>query len=168
MKRRLLILRHAKSDRDDSVNDFDRPLAKRGAKDAPRVGAWLKAQGLTPDHIFSSPARRAQETALAVVDALGLSHEAVHFDDRLYLAPPGTMLEILATAPAKARTVLLVGHNPGIDALVEALAADPPERTSSGKLMTAGALAWLETDDPWRRLEPGGAALMTVWRPKEQ
>jgi phosphohistidine phosphatase len=169
MKRRLLVLRHAKSDRGaGALDDFDRPLSKRGKKDAPRVGEWLKAQGLAPDCILSSPAVRARDTCRAVVDALGIAREGVVFDDRLYLAPPETLLEVLATAPAKAGTVLLVGHNPGLDGLVEYLAADPPARTASGKLMTTAALAWFETDDPWQRLGAGGAVLVALVRPKER
>ncbi len=169
MKRRLLILRHAKADRSgDVANDFNRPLVKRGEKDAPRVGEWLKEKGLMPDHVLASPAVRARETANAVVDALGLPRAQVHFDERLYLAPLETLLEVLATAPAKAGAVLLVGHNPGLDGLLEYLVADEPARTASGKLMTTAALAWVETNDPWRKLEPGGGNLVALVRPKEQ
>jgi phosphohistidine phosphatase len=169
MKRRLLVLRHAKSERGgDAANDIDRPLSKRGRKDAPRVGEWLKAQGLTPDHVLCSPAVRARDTVHAVVDALGLPREQVSFDERLYLAAPETLLEVLSAVPAKAGAVLLVGHNPGLDGLVEYLAADMPAHTASGKLMTTAALAWIETDDPWRRLEPGCGNLVALVRPKEQ
>ncbi len=168
MKRCLLILRHAKSDRGGGdAADFDRPLSKRGKKDAPRVGEWLQRHDLKPDHIIASPAVRARDTAHVVADTLGLSREKVNFDERLYLAAPETLLEVLATAPAKARTVLLVGHNPGLDALLENLAADAPARTASGKLMTSAALAWLETEDQWRKLEPGGGNLVALVRPKE-
>lgn len=169
MKRRLLILRHAKSDRDGvTARDFDRPLSKRGHRDAPRIGAWLKAQGLKPDLILSSPAVRARETAIAVADALGLARKDIVEDERLYLASLDTLLEVLAVTPAKTGAVLLVGHNPGLDTLVEYLAADPPARTGAGKLMTTAAVAWFETDDPWRRLEPGGGRLVALMRPKEQ
>lgn len=167
MTRRLLILRHAKSDRDgDVARDFDRPLAKRGRKDAPRVGAWLSSQGLIPDHVFSSPAERAKETVHAVVDELGLERRSVHFDKRLYLAGPETLLEVIAASPPDAKTVLVVGHNPGMDELLEALAALPPGRTEGGKLLTTAALAWLETDDDWRSLQPGASRLIELWRPR--
>ncbi len=169
MKRRLLILRHAKSDRDgDAAQDFDRPLSNRGHRDAPRTGAWLKTQGLKPDLILSSPAARARETAIAIADALGLARRDVVEDERLYLASLDTLLEVLAATPVKTGAVLLVGHNPGLDALVEYLAADPPARTAAGKLMTTAAVAWFETDDPWRKLEPGGGRLVALMRPKEQ
>lgn len=169
MKRRLLILRHAKSDRDaDAARDFDRPLSRRGQRDAPHTGEWLRAQGLKPDLVLSSPAVRARETAIAVADVLGIARKDIVEDERLYLAPLDTLLEVLATTPAKTGAVLLVGHNPGLDTLVEYLAADPPARTDAGKLMTTAAVAWFETDEPWRRLEPGGGRRVTLMRPKEQ
>ncbi len=169
MKRRLLVLRHAKSDRDEgAAGDFSRPLSRRGHKDAPRAGAWIKAQGLKPDLILSSPAMRARDTAIAVADALGMPRRDVVEDERLYLAPLDTLLEVLAAMPSKTATVLLDGHNPGLDTLVEYLAAEPPARTAAGKLMTTAAIAWLETDEPWRRLAPGSGCLVALVRPKEQ
>lgn len=168
MKRQLLVMRHAKSDRaGESGDDFARPLAKRGLKDAPRIGQWLLANDLLPDHLLASPAVRARETALAVAGALGLPAESVHFDERLYLAGCERLLEVVAEAPAKARRLLLVGHNPGLDELVEYLAEDPPARSTGGKLMTTAALACFETDESWRRLSPGGARLLQLLRPRD-
>ena len=67
MPRELLILRHAKSAWDTNApSDFERPLAKRGRRAAPRVGRWLEEQGLIPDHVVSSPAERAKQTVIAV------------------------------------------------------------------------------------------------------
>lgn len=168
MKRELLLLRHAKSDRDGRVDsDFERPLAKRGRKDAPRVGAWLRKQGLLPDLVLSSPAVRAGQTTAAVIESLELPAERVQFDERLYLADCQTLLEVLAAVPPRTARVLLVAHNPGLDELLECLAEDPVERTDSGKLMTTATLAWLATDDPWRTLTPGGSRLVRLVRPKD-
>jgi phosphohistidine phosphatase len=71
MSRELLLLRHAKSDWETgALDDFDRPLAKRGRKEAPGVGEWLLREGLVPDLVISSPAERAKETASLVCDAM--------------------------------------------------------------------------------------------------
>lgn len=71
MPRELLLLRHAKSDWDSDVaSDFERPLAKRGKNDAPKVGSWLYREGLVPDHVVSSPATRARQTAIKVCKRL--------------------------------------------------------------------------------------------------
>lgn len=168
MKRELLILRHAKSDRDGNAgSDFERPLARRGRKDAPRIGHWIREHDLLPALVLSSPAVRARETVQAVAAALDLPAGNIQYDERLYLADCETLLEVLSGVPARTGRVLLVGHNPGLDELVECLAEDPPERNSSGKLMTTAALAWLATDDPWRKLAPGSSRLLQLVRPRE-
>ena len=84
MGRQLILLRHAKSSWDSGAKrDFDRPLNKRGLRNAPRMGRWLKEKGLVPDHIVSSPAKRAEFTVNAVIGELGLTKDGVVFDDVL-------------------------------------------------------------------------------------
>lgn len=166
--RTLLILRHAKSDRDGApADDFARPLARRGRRDAPRMGRWLQERGLTPDLVLSSPAQRARETTEAVTALLGVPAAHIHYDDRLYLAAPDTLLAVIAGCPARAGTLLLVGHNPGLEELLEYLCAEPPPRTDTGKLLTAGALAQLTLQQPWSKLAPRSATLVELVRPRE-
>ena len=87
--RRLLIMRHAKSDwGTPGEPDFDRPLAKRGQRDAPRMGEWLRAQGLVPDLVLASPARRAQETASKVCKVLDIEKQSIQWEPRIYDATP--------------------------------------------------------------------------------
>jgi phosphohistidine phosphatase len=169
MKRTLLILRHAKSDWDaaDVQNDYARPLARRGVRDAARMGRWLRAQAPRPERVLSSPARRARQTVERVAEAGGLSATTVRFDPRLYLASCDILCRRLAACPPMVKTLLLVGHNPGLDDLLEYLSADPPPRTESGKLLTAGALARLTLHDGWKGLEPHGATLVQLVRPRE-
>ena len=166
LTRQLLILRHAKSDRDDSVPDFERPLARRGDKEAPRVGERIREHGWIPDYVLSSPALRARDTARAVIRVLGLPDDIVRFDDRIYMASRATLLQALAACPVEARRALLIGHNPGLEDLVEYLVDKPPERTAEGKLLTTAALACVETDSPWAGLKRGGAHLVELLRPR--
>ena len=112
MSRNLLVLRHAKSDWDtDATTDFERPLAKRGERDAPRIGQWLKRQKLLPNHVVSSPAKRARQTSEKVCEAMGIKEKQLNWDERIYAATEGELLKVLAGCPNKTKTVMLVGHN---------------------------------------------------------
>lgn len=120
----LLLLRHAKSSwKDAALADHARPLNKRGQHDAPLVGAWLQQQHLLPDFVLSSTAVRARDTARAVIDASGYQGEWRTLP-QLYDAPPDAIVKVLQTLPASAQQVLLVGHNPGLEALATALTGE--------------------------------------------
>ena len=123
----LYLMRHAKSDWHSAAkSDFDRPLNKRGSKDAARMGEWLYKQNITPCLFVSSPAQRTRETVLAVTAKLGVNSDEIVFNKDLYLADRATLLNILHTVPETSESVLLVAHNPGLDDLVDWLAAEPP------------------------------------------
>jgi phosphohistidine phosphatase len=163
MPRELLILRHAKSDWDgDALSDFARPLAKRGKKDAPRVGAWMYREGLVPDLVVSSPAERARETTHAVCKGLDYKRKAVVWDQAIYEATVADLLGALARLPANAKTVLLVGHNPGLEELLVHLVGDDLDDLDDGKLLPTAALARLEMPDDWSNLTPGCAQLVNI------
>ena len=167
LKRELFILRHAKSDWDSGApTDFERPLNKRGTKDAPLMGRWMKERGLLPDWIVASPAKRAEETVKAVVKALGFAKKQIHWEQRVYEASVRDLSEVLAAVPKKAERVMLVGHNPGLEELVAYLAhrdelPDPP----FGFLKTA-TLVQLWMPEEWARLRPGCAQLVQIMTPK--
>jgi phosphohistidine phosphatase len=168
MPRELLILRHAKSDWSrGAVTDFERPLAKRGKKDAPRVGEWLYREGLVPDLVISSPAERSRQTALKVCKSMDFKKKQIQWNDELYAAEVGSLLRVLARCTSRARIVLLVGHNPGLEELVRYLAADEVHEPSDGKLLPTAALARLEMPDDWSNLEAGCAQLLAVTRPRK-
>ena len=167
MARNLLVLRHAKSAWDtDAATDFERPLAKRGKKDAPRMGKWLSEQRLVPDHVVCSPAARARQTAVAACKSLGLEKDAIHWDQRIYMAGTGELLQVLGDCPAAARIVMIVGHNPGLEDLVEYLCGmvDVP---SDGKLLPTATVAYLEMPDSWKGLSERSARLLSITRPRE-
>jgi phosphohistidine phosphatase len=159
----LMLLRHAKSSwKDSEVSDHDRALNKRGKKTAPLMGRLISTEGLVPDLILSSTAVRARDTAKAVARAS--SYEGpIEFLDSLYLATAGKLLsEAQTQAPDSVDRLLLVGHNPGMEDLVEIL---------SGKreAFPTAALAVFEIGiDRWKALELGvETKLLKVYRPKE-
>jgi len=168
MSRELLILRHAKSDwNGDMANDFVRPLAKRGKKDAPRVGEWLYREGLVPDFVISSPAERTRQTVTKVCKSLDYKKKNIVWDEAIYEAGVPRLLEVLGRCPRTASTVLLVGHNPGLEELLSFLAGDEIALPDDGKLLPTAALARLEMPDDWQALEKGCAQLVSVTRPRK-
>ena len=114
----LYLLRHAKSSWDDAgLADFDRPLNERGRSTAPFIGQVMKRDGLVPDLILSSPANRARETAQLVRKAADLTAE-VELDEKIYEASPQTLRQIVASIGEGIQSVMIVGHNPGMEGLV--------------------------------------------------
>jgi len=109
MARHLLIMRHAKSAWDTNAKtDFDRPLGKRGIRDAPRMGLRLHKQGLTADHVVSSPAVRAKQTVLKACQDMGIKKRHITWRGPVYAGSGRKLLKAISQSPAKARTVLLV------------------------------------------------------------
>ncbi len=167
MARQLLVLRHAKSAWDtNALSDFERPLAKRGKKDAPRVGAWMRAQGLIPDQVLGSPARRARQTVERVCAELGLDANRIIWESSIYAAGTGALLGALATCPRSARVVLVVGHNPGLEELLRFLTGGA-NLPFEERLLPTGALAELAMPDDWAALPEGCATLRRIVRPKD-
>lgn len=167
MPRELLILRHAKSDWDgDSRDDLARPLSKRGKKDAPRVGAWMYREGLVPNLVVSSPAERARQTTLEVCKGLDYKRKSVVWDETIYEASVEVLLDVLRHYPSGPRTILLVGHNPGLEGLLSHLAGDDLEDLARDKPLPTAALARLEMPEDWTDLAPGCAQILSITLPK--
>lgn len=168
MKRELLILRHAKSDWEtEAASDFDRPLATRGKLDAPRIGAWLKREGLSPDDILCSPAKRARQTALRVAKTVGIAKGTITWDGALYAASLGDLLAALGRVRRRSQRVMLVGHNPGLEELLQFLGGSSTPYYPDGKLLPTATLARLEMPKDWTQLPPGCARVLSVTRPSE-
>ena len=119
---RLVLVRHAKSSWKDLCRaDFDRPLNKRGKRDAPEMGARLAEQGIDPSLIVCSPARRARRTAEALAEALDYPADEIEFEDEIYEAGVDSLLHLVRCLDDADREVLLVGHNPGFTDLCNLL-----------------------------------------------
>jgi len=118
-KKTLYIARHAKSSWDDvSLSDFERPLNKRGKRDAPFMANILKEKGITPDLILSSPAKRAKKTAKHYHEILG---GEIQYDERIYEASLMSLIYLVQETLEKVDSVMIVGHNPGLTALNDKL-----------------------------------------------
>jgi len=144
-------MRHAKSSWDDpGLADHDRPLNKRGRRDAPRVGEWLRRQRLRPELIVSSTAKRARKTAELVAESCGYDGELV-VQSELYHASLREWLSVIQTLPESASRVLCVGHNPGLE---EALASWTHQEIS----MPTAAVAHLELScTTWKKFDGAGS-----------
>jgi len=158
----LLLLRHAKSSwANEQLSDFERPLNERGHFDAPRIGELLRVQDLVPDLIISSSAKRAATTAEMV--AISASFEGdIRYTEKLYLAESETYIALARQVPGNYQVVMMVGHNPGIEELVEDL-------TGQSERMPTAALACIELPiEKWSDMKAGKKnKLRGVWRPKE-
>jgi len=166
--RRLMLLRHAKTERAaPGERDRDRKLMKRGRADAPLIGAYMEHHRLTPDLALVSPATRAQETWALVAGAFAKTPRLVS-DERIYNASPETLLAVIAGA-RKADTLLLVGHNPGLqDLAVRMIAAgdvDMREQLKE-KLPTSGLVVIDLPIDDWSRIHPHAGRLERFVSPR--
>jgi phosphohistidine phosphatase len=162
--RTLILLRHAKSDWPDGVPDHDRPLAKRGRRDAPHAGRWLRRHGCRPDVVICSTARRTRETWALVESRLNEASRlpAVTFEPRAYAASAGTLLYLASELPPECGTALLIAHNPGISELASMLAepAGPAEGTTRRLIgFPTTGLGVLTFAGEWADLAPGTARL---------
>jgi phosphohistidine phosphatase len=167
--KRLTLLRHAKSTWDDPVaRDFDRPLNRRGRKAARRVGEEMRALGLTFDAAIASPALRVKETLVEVEAGYGRSL-SVRYEDPVYLASVQTLLEIVRGAGDEVESLLLAGHNPGMESLAIALSRGSPLRDDLAVKYPTGTLAELVFDDAesWREVGPGAGRLDRFIRPRD-
>lgn len=166
--RKLVLLRHAKADWPEG-SDHDRPLAERGRQDAPAAGRRLADLGIAADLALCSTARRTRETWKLAVPELPERPRTV-YEERIYEAAPGALIELLNEVDDEAATVLLIGHNPGVQALTEILAGSTEgERAArlSGRDFPTAAFSVLEFTGTWKSLEPGVATLTDYWAPHE-
>ncbi len=162
MNKELLLLRHGKSDWNTNTTDFNRPLNKRGKRNAQQMGDWLGEQKLPPDLIISSPAKRALSTAKIICDTMGISAHTIKTDKRIYEASLFDLRQVLLDIPDSIQRLLLVGHNPGIESLLSYLGPDIPV-PDDGKLMPTATLAYLQLDSQWSFLQ----ANYILQRPKD-
>ncbi|MGW3297501.1 SixA phosphatase family protein [Streptomyces xiamenensis] len=164
--RRIVLFRHAKADWPD-VSDHDRPLAERGRKDAPVAGRWLAGTGVTPDLALCSTAVRTRETWKLAVPELAQRPRTV-YEDRVYEASLGELIALVNETADEVRDLLLIGHNPGLHALADALAGesegDVLSRMNRSGFPTA-SLAVLTFTGDWKSVEHGVARLAAFWTP---
>lgn len=158
----LLLMRHAKSSwKDEDLSDHERPLNKRGNKDAPLMGKLILEKELIPQLILSSSAVRARLTVKAIVECVNYQGQ-VEFLDEFYMAEPAVYLERLTSLPADIERVMIVGHNPGLEGLVQML-------SQQVETLPTSALAYLVLPiQEWKEIkEDSQGDLIEIWRSRD-
>lgn len=158
----LYILRHAKSSWDNTdLADFDRPLNDRGRIAAPFMGQVMYGRQIQPGVVLSSPAKRSKQTAILVKETAELK-VPVTYDERIYEASPQILMQVISETDNSANSMMLVGHNPGIEGLIRYL-------TGKVEPMPTAALAVIELNvDSWRDTDADSGSLADLIRPKEE
>ncbi len=166
MSKRLILIRHAKSDWDTPADgDFARPLNQRGREAATKIGQWLAAHGYLPDLVLCSSAVRTRETYGRIASETG-GNQQVEYLKTLYLAAPETMLQEISEVTDVA-TVMLVAHNPGSAILANALAEAAPAHPRFDDYPTA-ATAVFEFDVlDWQNIRPGMGQVVDFIVPRD-
>jgi phosphohistidine phosphatase len=158
----LYLFRHAKSSWDDpSLSDFERPLNKRGEKAAPLMGKVMRARDVCPSVVICSPAKRTRQTAKLALKKAGLDEAEIVFENGLYLATTGGLIEIIRKTDDLLSTAMLIGHNPGLSELVYLL-------TGVEEAFPTGALACLRLNIAhWKDVKTGCGKMEWIVRPRE-
>jgi phosphohistidine phosphatase len=161
---RLILLRHGKSSWDDArLDDFERPLSPRGLQNVPEMGRRLARRGSLPELIVSSTAVRALSTARAIAREIGYREHQISEAPGLYLANPHEILAIVRQAPAAAKCLMVVGHNPGLTELANLL-----DEVRIDNMPTASMLCAESDASGWKEFEPGEARFCWFDYPKKQ
>lgn len=148
----IILVRHAKSSwKDFSLDDFDRPLNKRGKKNAPFMGKKLKERKIVPDLILSSPAKRARKTATVIAKALGYPKKKIVFDENMYHASARYLIEMIRNLDEKHETAMLFGHNPDFNDLADMLLKKNPVNN----IVTTGVYCIKLNVDQWQKVRKG-------------
>jgi len=168
--KRLTLLRHAKSGDDGTVaRDFDRPLNAKGRRAARAIGRHMRDQALHFDAVLASPATRVAETLLEVETGYGSTINP-QWERRIYLATPDELLEVVHAAPDSVDSLLVVGHNPGLEQLVLMLVphgADGARGEVAIKYPTASLVELAFSVDHWAQIEEGRGVLVRFVRPRD-
>jgi len=167
--RRLMLLRHAKSDRSEpGGSDRERVLNGRGRETAPRIGAYMASHGLVPDLVISSPAARTKETWELVAPALR-KPPRVRYDEDIYRNDPRLLIDLIAETEPGVQVLLLVGHNPSLASVAELLTAsghgDARQRLREN--FPTAALAVIDFPfDSWDAIHPRSGRLDRLITPR--
>ena len=167
MNYQLFLFRHGKSDWETNDDDFNRPISDRGKRAAQRMGVWMAQQGLHPDRVISSPAERAKTTTEKMLKAKGDGAFDIVYDERIYLAGESDLFDVLRQVPDSVKTLLLVGHNPGMEELLLSLVDKAINSPKNGKLFPTATLAHLSFSQSWKKIKSGRATLEQIIYPKK-
>ncbi|WP_439490616.1 SixA phosphatase family protein [Algoriphagus sp.] len=160
--KKIILVRHGKSAWDNPLlADHDRPLAERGLRDVPVMGFRLIQRGISPDLILSSTATRAAQTAKKISKVLDLDQAKLVYQKSLYHASASTLLKLVQGLDDSYSLVFLVGHNPGMNDLIEVLGGN------IDNLPTSGQYGFLADTDQWAKLSPNNSRTWFFDYPKK-
>lgn len=159
----IILVRHAKSSWSDlRLDDFDRPLNKRGKRNAPFMGQKLKEKQIIPDIILSSPAKRARKTAIAIAKAIDFPKKKIIFDDNMYHSDAMYLLELVRNQDDGDETIMLFGHNPDFNDLADILLKQNPVYN----IPTTGIYCIKFDVDSWEKVQQGNGEAVFFDYPK--
>ncbi len=162
----ILLMRHGKSDWDEEVPDFERPLAKRGKGDVPLIGRFLRKTKRVPSLIISSPAKRAKETSELIAKACKYKKD-IEYNDSIYENSPGEIIKVLQKIDDKIDTAMVIGHNPAIEEAAKKLCFRELKSLENGiKFPTAAIVCIVAEIESWSELYPGDCAIYWFVVPK--
>lgn len=157
----LYLVRHAKSSwKDSSLDDIERPLNKRGKRDAPFMGELLKEKVVIPDVVISSPAKRASKTAQIITEQIGYSKKDIIYAEEIYEASSRELVDFIKKLDDKYNSVMIFGHNPGFTMLNNFLS-----KKYIDNIPTCGIVA-LEFNNSWKEIEKNSAKMLFFDFPK--
>jgi phosphohistidine phosphatase len=163
----LLLMRHAKSDWYTAARtDFDRPLNDRGIRDAGRMARWMRATLPRPDTVVCSPAERTRQTVSRACAEWEIDPDDIRWEQRIYEAPLGALLEVLRESTADNAVTLAVGHNPGMEMLISHLIGGRVPGHAGEKAMPTAALAHIRIAASGSGFDRGCGDLITLMRPR--
>lgn len=165
----LSLLRHAKSAwNNPGASDFERPLAPRGEKAAPRMAAYIAREGLVPELVLCSTAQRARQT-MDLVSAEWESKPEIQYEEGLYHAGPAQMLQYLQALTANCQHAMIIGHNPGMYSLAANLSGDGEAEAldALGTNFPTAALAVIKIDKEWSSIGPDAGYLQRFVVPRQ-
>ena len=159
----LILVRHAKSSwKDTTLNDIQRPLNKRGNKDAPKMGEYMDKHNIQPEVIFSSPGLRALTTARLISVKIGIKPSDIIVDDNIYTFNSEDLLNVIKTLKNKYEKVMIVAHNPAITDLVNYLAGSKIDN-----IPTCGVVVLKFPIDSWKKVSKNKARIDSFDYPKK-
>jgi len=168
MDRELLILRHGHAAYDGGAeNDFDRPLDKRGILACHVIAAQLTKEQILPERIISSSAVRATQTVLRVAKQTRIPMSHITWNPNLYSSSVEAWVQSVRELSPDISRLLICGHNPELEKLIEHLCVRPVERPDDGKMLTSGSLARLRVLVPWGEVGENCATLASISRPND-
>ncbi|HOV14017.1 MAG TPA: histidine phosphatase family protein [Spirochaetota bacterium] len=165
--KQLILMRHAKSDWDNSLSDIDRPLSERGKREAPVVGKFLRKEKIIPDKLISSPSQRTRETLRYLMKELK-EQINVEFNDIIYENIPKKIVELISKTEENIKTLMILGHNPSMEGLYQSFSGILIDDNDICEKFVTSAISLFEFDiKEWGEIVKAKGKLVFFKSPKE-